>query len=64
MLKCHLQTNSHIRFFNRMLVRFMVNTEMKNHMLYKQNCKGDLTFDTEAHVKWGLAWQAIRKVSM
>ena len=35
----------------------MVNTEMKNHMLYKQNCKGDLKFDTEAQVKWGLAWQ-------
>ncbi|CAG2228965.1 unnamed protein product [Mytilus edulis] len=45
------------KIFQQNALQYMINTEMKNHMLYKQDCKGDLKFDTEAQVKWGLAWQ-------
>lgn len=44
------------KLFNQNALQVMINTEIKNHMSYKQGCKGNLQFDTSAQIKWGLAW--------
>lgn len=44
------------KIFQQGPLQAMMNSEMKNHRLHKNDCEGDLRFDTESHKKWGLAW--------
>ena len=45
------------KLFQQHALQVMINTEIKNHMLFMQGCTGNLNFDTESQIKWGLAWQ-------
>ncbi|CAC5384674.1 unnamed protein product [Mytilus coruscus] len=38
-------------------VETLFNTEIRNHILYKSDCDGDLKFDVENEKQWGCVWR-------